>query len=354
MMKQLTIVLALSLQVLSTAAVAIGNPNQPYQNITTLQILANTLVEAGSPAAIVTQRWNDSTKTAAAGLAEIAREVRARSKDHFRGGSTTKPWTAVAVLHLKYLGNLLPQSPSISIRNLLQMESGLFDVARDPNFQTPATRYKYWSPTELVQHGRIAIPITLSSECSFEKVTGKPIADTYESVILRPLRLRHTSFPINATTLPSPALHGYLGDSNGNWTGNATSDLTDRNPSFAFGNGNIVTPGHDLAEFWGSLFAGKLLNQTTFSEMLTTVPTNSTGLGGIGSLDYGLGVYSLATPCGTAYGHVGVIQGYQILALHNPSNNATGVVTLTTNNPPMNLVNAYIGTVLQLLCQKFE
>lgn len=67
----------------------------------------------------------------------------------------------------------------------------------------------------------------------------------------------------------------------------------------------------DITSFYRDLFSGRLLRPDLLAAMTSTVPT------GIG-IDYGLGIFSLALPCGTAWGHNGVFFGYDNIALTSP------------------------------------
>ncbi|WP_079060252.1 serine hydrolase [Streptomyces bungoensis] len=86
-------------------------------------------------------------------------------------------------------------------------------------------------------------------------------------------------------------------------------EATDYNPSFAAGNGDMVSTVGDLDRFDSALLGGKLLPARLLRAMLTPTPGSFPNTD---VLRYGLGVVIARTPCGvTVYGNAGSIQGYE-------------------------------------------
>ena len=67
------------------------------------------------------------------------------------------------------------------------------------------------------------------------------------------------------------------------------------------GAGQIVSDADDVTTFYASLLAGRLLPHRLLTEMETAVPARA----------YGLGIRIMSTPCGTAFGHDGDFPGYR-------------------------------------------
>ncbi|MEU6538957.1 serine hydrolase [Streptomyces sp. NPDC047000] len=118
--------------------------------------------------------------------------------------------------------------------------------------------------------------------------------------------LAATSFPGCSPLLPAPRLHGYTRPDP---SGPRIQDVTDYNPSFAAGNGDMISTVGDLDRFDSALLGGRLLPARLLTLMLTPTPGSFPGTD---TFRYGFGVVVARTPCGvTVYGNAGSIQGYQ-------------------------------------------
>src|SRR5204862_3179252 len=126
-----------------------------------LDAAVNRVVSAGVPGALALVREGDRTRTAAAGLADLATHRKLRPDDRFRVGSVTKTFVAAIVLELaaegrlrlddpvaRRLPGLLPDGGRITIRDLLAHRSGLADVADDRAVLNGAR--SDWPPRRLV------------------------------------------------------------------------------------------------------------------------------------------------------------------------------------------------------------
>jgi D-alanyl-D-alanine carboxypeptidase len=101
------------------------------------------------------------------GTANLEGNTLITSDDHFRIGSNTKTFTGTVILQLVDEGKLglddpvskyqpeVPNGENITIRQLLDMTSGLFNYAEDEDFnQTLDTEpQKVWEPRELIEIG---------------------------------------------------------------------------------------------------------------------------------------------------------------------------------------------------------
>ena len=141
-----------------------------------------------------------------------------------------------------------------------------------------------------------------------ERATGRSLERELADRILRPLRLRHTSFPVRTAALPAPASHGYSLDldAHGRPQPGRLRDVSRYSPSFGWGSANGVSDVRDLARFYRALLDGRLLSPRLRQEALTTVDTGHPGR------RYGLGVERLRTPMGTLAGHDGDIVGFSV------------------------------------------
>ncbi|BBJ41689.1 hypothetical protein SSPO_044070 [Streptomyces antimycoticus] len=203
------------------------------------------------------------------GVADVRTGRRIHRSDHFRAGSLTKTVIAAVTLRLAAQGRLglddtleehLPglvrgrgnDGRNITMRQLLNHTSGLFDYTEDPVLarQLSAAADGTRTPTSLVRtaltHRPYFAPGTKwrYSNTNYvllgmvvQRVTGRSYAEQARREVLGPLRLHGTSFPGTRTTLPAPHGRAYTRESRTPDSGvrgdGARRDVTDLNPSYA-------------------------------------------------------------------------------------------------------------------------
>jgi D-alanyl-D-alanine carboxypeptidase len=297
-----------------------------------LQPQVDALVAAGAPGAILLVRNGTQTRRFKGGLAEIATKSGMNTRDHYRIASLTKTYVAAVVLQLvaehklrlgdsveRWLPGLVPKGDKITIHQLLNHTSGLYDHEKDPEVLEPYVNGDlayYWSPLRLVKlavtrPARFAPGATkLSSYSStnylvlgliVERVTGNTIGGELKRRIFKPLRLTDTSYPLKTTQLPSPYAHGYflLGQP-------PLADVSAFSPSLSGAAGAIVSTVDDVADFYRALLTGRVLKPAQLKAMKTTIPEAKGDL--VQRMGYGLIRFS--TSCGAAWGHSGSFPGY--------------------------------------------
>ena len=260
----------------------------------------------GAPGAIGSVEDGDRTIRRVSGIGNLRSGQPPRPVQTFRVGSQTKVFVATIVLQLvakglvglddsvsRYLPGLLPDGDRITVRQLLNHTSGLFDPQVEV-YQTLQDIYdlrlEHWTPRQVVamatDNGLLFPPHTAWSYPNtnyvvagllIELVTGTSIARQLERRLIRPLGLRHTWFPEDTAALPAPRLHGYMPlDLEPPW---ADADITRFNPSFFWASGALVSNVDDLHRFYDALFDGRLLPRRLLAEMLTPVDTGAPGSG---------------------------------------------------------------------------
>jgi D-alanyl-D-alanine carboxypeptidase len=304
------------------------------------------LVADGSPGAIALVRTEAGTTRAVAGLARITPRVRLRSVDRYRVASVTKTFVATVVLQLaaegklglddtveRRLPGLVPNGGSITLRQLLNHTSGLFDYDSDREWQAArlARPGRVWTPRELVGVATSHPPLFKPgsrwaySNTNYillglvvEAVTGRPLAEQLEQRLFRRLALRSTSYPTR-TAIGGRFAHGYVVSRPPIPRPRGTLiDVSSLLSPSAWGAGQIVSNARDVAAFYAALLGGRLLQPT----MLATMKTPVAGY------DYGLGLAVFHTPCGKAFGHNGDIAGYRTVALSTPNGRRVAVVMI--------------------------
>src|SRR5215813_3742795 len=142
---------------------------------------------------------------------------------HMRIGSNTKAFVVTAILMLADQGKLglddpidryvkgVPSGDRITLRQLAQMRSGLYDHADDTDKDLPKQPFRKWTPQELLEvafrHPLVFPPGSAFDYCNtntlllglvVEKVSGQSLASFIEQNILKPEGLTHTVFPAGA------------------------------------------------------------------------------------------------------------------------------------------------------------
>lgn len=292
------------------------------------------ILAAGAPGAIALVRHGRQVDTVAVGTADLRTGRPMSPADHVRVGSITKTFVAVVALQLVAEGRLrlddpisttlpgvLPYGAQVTVRQLLNHTSGVPDYFATilPLYgDDPDAWLRSWQPDALVALIAAQPPLFPAGNqwrysntdyvlvgMAIERITGRSLAAEVQHRIITPLGLRHTSFPTNTIDLPPPAARGYL-----TGTGSTPIDVTAFNPSVAWAAGAVISTVADLATFYRTLLTGDLLPNRQLAQMLTYVDA-----GGFG---YGLGIFTLNTPCGPAIGHNGAIFGFGTDAFTSP------------------------------------
>jgi D-alanyl-D-alanine carboxypeptidase len=260
-----------------------------------------------------------------------------------RIGSETKTFTATAVLQLVDQGLVkldapiadylrgVPDGRHITVRQLLEMRSGLFPYTADTGFIHAfyANPHRQWTPQELLAYGfrhKNVFPPGAQFQYSntnyvllgllVEKLGRMPLADFVRERILKPSHLDHSLFPF-AAEFPRPHAHGYTDQTP---TG-AVADATTWNPSGAWAAGAMISDLRDMRRWAKDVATGTLLSPATQAQRVNFIPAGFPGAG------YGLGLFET----NGWQGHNGSIPGYESAVVYLPAEGATLVVLLNTD-----------------------
>lgn len=340
----------------------------------------DNLISGWVSGAILFVRQGDRNYTVTAGYTSISRAVPMRPGDTYPIGSTTKTFTAVLVMRLvaqgkikldapvsRYLPGLLPYGDRITVAELLEHRSGLYDWGTDPKVLAPILAGDLghrWTPEQAVAI-MAAHPLQFSPGTKFnytdsdyivlglvvERVGGEPYAEQLNDYILRPLKLAQTSLP--TTAVPLPDVHGYVAPSA--YDPKASSvpiDTAGLSPTLGWAAGGIRSTVGDVANFFQGLFTGRLLPPAQLTEMEDTAPDNGQyglGLMPTGGDAYVWGSYTQAinTTCGRAWGHGGHFAGYYELPISSPDGSRQAV--LLVNADPSLMSQAQFENVYKVL-----
>jgi peptidoglycan/LPS O-acetylase OafA/YrhL/CubicO group peptidase (beta-lactamase class C family) len=306
----------------------------------------------------------------ASGLAERDGERAMEPDTPVRIASVSKMFTTVVVLQLVEEGRLtlddplatwlpdrIPGGERITVRQLLQHTTGLYDYLEDRKLIGEMQRDTgyVWEPQDLVDYAA-RFPQRTSGRWDYsstnyvvlgmliEQVSGQPLAQQVRQRIFDPLDMRHAA-SLPQEPVPELLAHGYSYE----------NDLTSSSMSFAFGTANLAMTSSDLERFGQALFAGELLRAETREIMLGQF-VNGHGQYDMPDLEYGLGVMRNRLPIGPAangeqravnanlvLGHIGGYGGFRSALWYAPE---SGVVIAIGLNQAQTDPNGLAADVL--------
>ncbi|MFG1911930.1 serine hydrolase domain-containing protein [Kribbella sp. NPDC048928] len=207
---------------------------------------------------------------------------------------------------------MVPDGQRITIRQLLNHTSGIYDYAHDDGYSTNRwrgmDRFKHYEPEQLLavafRHPPYFAPGDgwhysntnyVIAGLLIEKITGRPYGTEIRRRILTPLQLTRTSVPGNRPT---------------------TSELN---------------------RFFEALLGGRLLSSATLGEMRGYVAATPL-------FDYGLGLQRFHLPCGKSVeGHSGELLGYTTYSLHSTTVDTTLSYNPLPNTDPASTLFSLFG-----------
>ena len=321
------------------------------------------------PGAVVLLRTPQGEFKASYGTTLLGTTSPPRADTYFRIASNTKTMTAAVIMLLTQEGKLgldnpiskyvpsVPNGDNITIAQLLEMRSGLYNYTNDPIISKtidtdPA---KVWTPAELLAIAFAHPPnFPPGKEYEYnntnyallglvaEKVDGKPLAQIMHERLFGPQNMQHTELPSSTVnTIPEPYSHGYLyGSSSVALVGEPPyspevqaaaragtllpKDYTDVNHSNAAAAGGVISTADDLATWIKALVGGRVLNTDTQRRWLDSLqpedPSKPKGQ------KYGYGIAQLSWGPNTIYFHGGETPGYNSKITYDPTNKLTLIV----------------------------
>ena len=264
------------------------------------------------------------------GKADLENGLPARNNGVYRIGSITKSFTAAAILLLQEEGKLsledplhrfLPDYPeqakAVTIRNLLQHTSGIYNFTSRPGhsaerhlrlsqkdlLKTFQNRPLDFEPGEGFQYsnsGYFLLGVVI------EKVSGQKYEKFLEERIFAPLELENTTYDRHAKIIPN-RVRGYA-----TWDERLVN-APYVNMGLPFSAGALASTAEDLLRWVYALENGEILNSQSFSEMTTAGSLNDGTL-----TPYGLGWFVGELDGRSSFRHGGGIPGFITELAHFP------------------------------------
>jgi D-alanyl-D-alanine carboxypeptidase len=291
--------------------------------------------------------------TTALGTSDLTTHAPMNVNSYMRIASITKTFTATAILQLVDQGKLrlddpvsiyqpeVPNGKNITIRELLNMTSGLFSFDDDPAvFQTwQADPGKVWNPKEELaiafKHPPYFAPGKgyhySNTNCILlgliiEQIAHQSVAEVFQQRIFTPLGMYGSSLPPSTSAvIPDPHPQGYMYGTlldllEPKALAEPPHNVTSWSLSQAWTAGAAISTLHDLQIWAKALATGQLLSTAMHKEQLSLTP-QSQG-------EYGLGMANF----GGFLGHNGADPGFQSWMGYQPQTGAT-IIVLTNLFP---------------------
>ena len=292
----------------------------------------------------------------AIGKADIETGKDANTDSKYRIGSISKTFTATLIFKaieekkltldqtiIAYFPNI-KNANKITVGNLLNHRSGIFNLTNDPNFLKWNTYPK--SRTELINiisASQTVFEPNSKAEYSnsnyillsiiLEKIYQKTYSEILNEKIIKPLQLKNTYYGAKIN-LANNEVNSYA--FTGVWLKQPETDM-----SIPLGAGAIVSNPSDLNMFIAALMNGKLLSAQSLAQMKTITD------------NYGMGVIKVPFNEHVGYGHGGAIDGFTSMLYYFPSNQLAVAITSNGNNYENNqiliaLLSAYFNKDFQI------
>jgi D-alanyl-D-alanine carboxypeptidase len=299
------------------------------------------------------------------GYADVAKRIPLTADDHFRIGSNTKTFVVATILQLADEGKLtlddpvsrfnigvtVPNAQNITIRQLCNMRSGLFEAYNTPQFEkltiTPATKLY---PRTLIQWAVQQKPYFPPgrgfhySNTNYhilglivEDVTHDSVADQVRKRFIVPFHLTQTSWP-TTQAMPDPWAHGYGLDKQRNWEDVSTSVPV----SLMAAAGAMISDMADMKRWIRLIVTGKTSSAAMHRALMNCVSTGGPPGQGFG----------LAMGCTSDwFGYTGGLPGYNTANFYFPESGATIVayVDAQVNLPDPGVANAIFRDIARIL-----
>lgn len=303
-------------------------------------------------AVMIIQSPDGQRQTITAGVRKLGSSAPVNEKLRFRIGSITKTFVASVILMLvedgvldldsrvhKILPEVIDSDNPVTVRHLLQMRSNMGNFSSDKKFLSEFRQkpWKKWSPSHLLNFGsRSRKPAGILFEYNnsnyvllgmiIERLTKDTFENQVHNRILRPLKLKSTSFPTTTASIGDPYARGYDYDP----ATDVVRDLSLKiNPSWAWCSGNAISTASDIMNWITAYLAGYGIGRKLHKEQMEFQPALHKGV------SYGLGVMNKFGAVGHNGNFAGIFtasafsyRGYYFVILTNgqaygADNNAT-------------------------------
>jgi len=291
----------------------------------------------------------------AIGYADVASRKKTDTLTKFRIGSISKTFTAALIFKAVEEGKLsleqtidvyfpsIPNANNITVGQLLNHRSGLFNFTNSPDYLTWNTTEKTKAELiEIIKRGGSVFEPNTKAEYSnanyvllsfiLETVFDETYANLLRKKITEPLQLNHTYFG-DKINLENNEANSFVYSSD--W------DIqTETDTSIPLGAGAVVSNPNDLNTFMKALFDGTLISKEQLLNMKTIVD------------GYGMGMFQIPFHDKIGFGHNGGIDGFSSFSVYFPDDELS--VALTSNGTRYNNNDLAIAALSSFYGKPFE
>ena len=365
-----TAVVKASLATVAHLAVVVGQ-NSLEAELQKMLDKAVTGSTTQTPGAVLLLSTASAQYAVASGKSNVSSDTAMKATDMLRIASMTKTFLSTVILKLSEEGKLnlddtvakhLPETAAkiangqtATIRQLLNMTSGIFEYYDNPDYlkavETRPAR-QAWTPEEVIAYtyGQSAyfspgtqFKYTNSNyillEMIVNKVSSATLASEMRRIIFTPLGMYNTFMEMAETRaggFGGLLVRGY------DTTKNPAADITEQNDSLGLGDGGLISDAQGIDTFLRALFKQKtLLNDNSLAQMKTI---------GIAGKDYGLGLeIKISSDYGTNWGHSGKSAGFQGEMRYFPDKDTTFVILTNEENSDSTIIDDVFKGSMNLL-----
>lgn len=299
------------------------------------------------------------------GYANVPAKAPFKLSDKFRIGSNTKTFVVTILLQLQdehklsvddpiskfNIGVKVPNGNHITIRQLAQMRSGLFEAYNTPQFNAlkigPQTKV---APQTLVSWATMHKPLFAPgtkwnySNTNYvilgliiEAVTHDTLGNQLRKRLLQPMGLSDTTLPATVA-MPAPYANGYGLTPKGAWE-DVTTEIP---PALTWAAGAMISTVPDMKRWVKSYVTGTMNSKASQRDRFDFLPT---GLGK--GLDFGMGIGRN----NGWYGYTGGLPGYNTAAYYMPAKDITLIafVNAQREQPFPGAANSIIRDITRII-----
>lgn len=276
------------------------------------------------------------------GFSNVEKKKEANADTKYRIGSISKTFTAVLILKAveeaklnpeQNLSEYFPEIPNankITLAQLLHHQSGIHNFTDNPEYLTWNTEPKSREEMlDIIIKGGSDFEPGVNTEYSnsnyvllsfiLEEVYKKPYSKLLESKILKPLKLKNTTFGGKINSDKNEALsYQYFGK----WQLQPETDM-----SIPLGAGGIVSTPKDINIFAQALFDGKLLKKESLEQMKKM------------ENGFGMGLFEIPFYDKIGFGHTGGIDGFASVFAYFPEDKIAYSLTSNEMNYDNNAIS---------------
>ena len=281
------------------------------------------------------------------GYADIDANIKADNTTKYKIGSITKTFTATIIMQLieekklrleSKLTKFYPKvqnADKISIYDLLHHRTGILDYINQDSLSVEdfaSDNLKDVIYNKINNYESIFEPGSqfLYSNSNYyllggiiEKLTNESYQKNVENRIVKKLGLKNTYYPTDKVNFSNKESYSYI------YNGSTWEKIPEWGNNVAFAAGEIISTPDDLTSFMYSLLNGKLVKNTSLTQMK--------------ELKDGYGMALMQFPFGERkfYGHTGGIEGFRSVVGYYPNDNLS--VSLIVNGDNFNRNDIMIG-----------